>query len=225
MSDHDLDNPFWTALRSRHAGIARVAGEVARYPAEYAPFLGVADADVDAAEAFEQLIAPGESVYLVGVAPRVPAGWRLQALGELAQMQCDAPIVVEDGPEVLALGEADRDDVLALTALVYPHYFRERTMAMGRYFGIRRDDRLAAMAGERLGTDTFQEVSAICTHPDCTGLGYARRITALLTNDILASGRRPYLHVSHANTRAKTMYERIGYRLRRDIPFWSLQRA
>jgi predicted GNAT family acetyltransferase len=47
----------------------------------------------------------------------------------------------------------------------------------------------------------------------------------MLTNDILASGRIPYLHVSQANTRAKTMYERMGYRLRRTIPFWSLRRA
>jgi ribosomal protein S18 acetylase RimI-like enzyme len=224
MSGHDLDNPFWSALRSRHAGIAAVAGEVVRYPAPYAPFLGVAHAEIDAGEAFAALVAPGELVYLLGIAPRAPAGWRLQPLGELAQMQCDEPIEVEDGPEVVALGDADRDDVLALTALVYPHYFRERTMSMGRYFGIRREGRLAAIAGERLGTDTFQEVSAICTHPDFVGLGYARRITALLTNDILASGRLPYLHVSHANTRAKSMYERIGYRLRRNIPFWSLQR-
>ena len=47
----------------------------------------------------------------------------------------------------------------------------------------------------------------------------------MLTNDILAQGRTPYLHVSHENPRAKNMYERMGYRLRRDIPFWSLQRA
>ena len=96
-------------------------------------------------------------------------------------------------------------------------------MEMGRYFGIYVDGRLAAMAGERLGTDDVQEVSAICSHPDFNGRGYARRITAILTNDILAQGRTPYLHVSYANPRAKTMYERMGYRLRRNIPFWSLR--
>lgn len=225
LDDADLRNPFWSALRSRHTGIAQVVGEVARYPADHAPFLGVAHAEVAVADAFGALIAPGESVYLLGVAPSAPEGWALECLGELAQMIRTAPLPVADGPDVVPLGDADREAVLALTALVYPHYFRARTMSMGRYFGIHRDGRLAAMAGERLGTDRFQEVSAICTHPDFNGLGYARRITAMLTNDILASGRIPYLHVSQANTRAKTMYERMGYRLRRTIPFWSLRRT
>lgn len=225
LDDADLRNPFWSTLRSRHAGIAQVAGEVARYPADHAPFLGVAHAGVAVADAFDTLIAPGESVYLLGVAPQAPGGWTLEWLGDLAQMICTAPLPVTAGPDVVPLGDADRDAVLALTALVYPHYFRARTMSMGRYFGIHRDGRLAAMAGERLATDRFQEVSAICTHPDFNGLGYARRITATLTNDLLASGRIPYLHVSQANTRAKTMYERMGYRLRRTIPFWSLRRT
>lgn len=220
----DLDNPFWSALCSRHAGIAHRVGEAARYPAAFAPFLGVAHDGVDVGDALDALIASDESVYLLGVAPRVPEGWRLQAFGDLAQMIRTEALPVEDGPEIVPLSTPEhRADVLALTALVYPHYFRPRTLEMGRYFGIYVDGRLAAMAGERLGTDDFQEVSAICTHPDFNGRGYARRITAMLTNDILAQGRTPYLHVSHANRRAKTLYERMGYRLRRNIPFWSLR--
>ena len=114
--------------------------------------------------------------------------------------------------------------MLALTALVYPHYFRERTLELGRYIGIRVGGRLAAMAGERLGTPLHREMSAICTHPDFNGAGHARRLTAQLTNDTLASGRGPFLHVSPRNERARALYERLGYRLRRTIPFWSLRR-
>ncbi len=225
MHDDDLDNPFWTALRSRHAAIARVVGDVACYPSSFAPFLGVADTDVRVDEAFEALVAPGESVYLLGVAPMAPDGWSLQAFRPLAQMVCTAPIDANDGPEIVRLGEAQRTDVLALTALVYPHYFRERTMDLGRYFGMYVDGRLAAMVGERLATDDWQEVSAICTHPDFLGRGYAHRLTATLGNDILSAGRVPYLHVSYENPRAMSLYLRMGYRLRRDIPFWSLTRA
>lgn len=220
----ELDNPFWSSLRSRHRAIALDAGLAARYPSDYAPFLGVADADADVTEALATLVAPGESVYLLGVAPRVPPGWRLQAFRPLAQMVRDQPLDVVDGPDVVALSDAHRADVLALTALVYPHYFRERTMQLGRYFGLYEDGRLAAMIGERLGTGTTREMSAICTHPDFNGRGYARRLTAMLTNDVLARGVAPFLHVSHDNPRAEQLYERIGYRLRRDIPFWSLQR-
>lgn len=96
---------------------------------------------------------------------------------------------------------------------------------MGRYFGIYQDGRLAAMIGERLGTPAYPEMSAICTHPDFNGRGYARRLTAMLTNDTFESGRTPFLHVSHDNARAKQLYEQIGYRDRRDIPFWSLGRS
>lgn len=219
----DLDNPFWSALCSRHAGIAHRVGEAARYPAEFAPFLGVAHAGADVRDALDALVAAHESVYLLGVAPRVPDGWRLEGFRDLAQMIRSEPLAMEDGPDIVPLSLAHREDVLALTARVYPHYFRPRTMEMGRYFGIYVDGQLAAMAGERLGTEAFQEVSAICTHPDFNGRGYARRITAMLTNDILAQGRTPYLHVSHENPRAKSLYERMGYRLRRDIPFWSLR--
>lgn len=230
MPAHDLDNPIWNSLRTRHCRIARCIGEVARYPGDFAPFLGAASAGVDMAEAIESLVAPGESVYLLGVLPDVPAGWQTEAFRPLAQMVCEQPLEVVDGPDIIPLDETHRADVLALTALVYPHYFRERTMDMGRYFGIyvregSADARLAAIIGERLGTDTHVEMSAICTHPDFNGRGYARRLTAMLANDTLQRGQTPFLHVSHENTRAKQLYEGIGFRHRRDIGFWSLRCA
>lgn len=220
----ELDNPFWSSLCSRHRDIAVRNGEAARYPAEFAPFLGVAHADVDVAGSVAPLVAPGESVYLIGIAPAVPQGWQLEAFRPLAQMVATAPLEPVDGPEIIPLSPLHRADVLALTALVYPHYFRPRTMEMGRYFGIYQDGRLAAIIGERLGTDTHTEMSAICTHPDFLGRGYARRLTAMLTNDTLERGRIPFLHVSHENTRAKQLYEQVGFRHRRDVGFWSLRR-
>jgi len=221
----ELDNPFWSSLRTRHRDIALLNGEAARYPAEFAPFLGLAHAGVDMEQALAPLVAPGESVYLLGVAPVVSDGWRLEAFRPLAQMVCTTSLEIIDGPEIIPLSDAHRADVLALTALVYPHYFRARTMEMGRYFGIYQEGRLAAIIGERLGTEAYTEMSAICTHPDFNGRGYARRLTAMLTNDTLARGRTPFLHVSHENTRAKQLYEQIGFRHRRDIGFWSLRRA
>ena len=226
-----LDNPFWSSLRSIHREHAIDSDDrAARYPPEFAPFLGVADGDVSADEMIAPLLAPDETVLLLGVAPRLSDDWRLEPFGELAQMIRTEPLDVPDGPEIMALDEAHRADALGLTALVYPHYFRPRTMELGRYFGIYMPDgsgdvRLAAMIGERLGTEAHTEMSAICTHPDFTGRGYARRLTAFLTNDTLARGRTPFLHVSHGNLHAKSLYERIGYRLRRNIPFWSLRRA
>lgn len=220
-----LDNPIWSSLCSRHRALALRAGEeVARYPSDFAPFLGVARAGMEAAGPLQRLVAPGESVVVAGVVPAVPPGWRLQTQGSMAQMVCSEPIEQADGPEMIALGEAHRADVLALVALVYPHYFRPRTMELGRYLGIYHDGRLAAMAGERMGTEDSVEISAICTHPDFLGRGHARRLTACLVNDLLQQGRMPFLHVSHANTRARRLYEWIGFRTRRDLGLWSLSR-
>jgi ribosomal protein S18 acetylase RimI-like enzyme len=221
-----LDNPFFAALDSLHRDVALRHGDVARYPADIAPFIGVAHAGVEVGEAFDALVPGEDEALLLGVAPaRMPAGWRLDPFADLAQMVCDSPLPAVDGPRIVELGEGDRDDVLALVALVYPHYFRRRTMRLGRYFGIRHEGELAAIIGERLGMHDAREMSAICTHPDFLGRGYARRLTAFLANDTLRSGRLPFLHVSHANTRAKGLYERQGWRMRRDIPFWRLARA
>jgi ribosomal protein S18 acetylase RimI-like enzyme len=221
----ELDNPFWSALATRHAGIARRRGAVMRYPAEFAPFAAVAAPGDDAQDALDALLAPGETVYFLGVPPTLSSSWSVHAYRPLAQMVCDAPLALPDGPDWMPLGEAQRADVLALTALVYPHYFRARTMDLGRYFGIYEHGRLAAMIGERLGTDSQQEVSAVCTHPDFAGRGYARRLLALLSNDLFARGMRLFLHVSHENLRAKSLYEQMGYRVRCDIGFWSVRRA
>jgi ribosomal protein S18 acetylase RimI-like enzyme len=220
-----LDNPFWSALATRHAPLASRAGAVLRYPADYAPFAAVATADAAADAGLEELVATDETVYFLGVLPALSPRWSVHAYRPLAQMVCDHPLVVPEGPEWQPLGEAQRDDVLALTALVYPHYFRARTMELGRYFGFYEQGRLAAMIGERLGMPLQQEVSAVCTHPDFNGRGYARRLLALLSNDLLARGMQPFLHVSHENTRAESLYTQMGYRLRRDIGFWSVRRA
>lgn len=224
MTTHVLDNPIWESLVSRHRLLARREGDVARYPAVYAPFAGVAAADTDATAAWVSLVEPDESVYLLGPTPDVPHGWQLKQQAMLAQMVCQTRMVDVDGPAIIELSEAHRADVLALTALVYPHYFRPRTMALGRYFGIYEDGRLAAMIGERMGMHDWQEISAVCTHPDFNGRGLARRLLAWLSNDTLDRGRTPFLHVSPDNRRAKRLYEQGGYRDRREIPFWSLRR-
>ena len=221
-----LDNPFFAALDSIHRDLALRGGEVVRYPADMAPFLGVARADAEIGEAFDALVPAGDEVLMLGIVPaRMPGNWRLEPFADLAQMVREQPLAVVDGPDIVELDERHRDDVLVLTALVYPHYFRPRTMELGRYFGIYQDGRLAAMIGERLGTDAQQEISAVCTHPDFNGRGYARRLIALLSNDNLERGRLPFLHVSHQNHRAKQLYEQLGYSHRRDIGFWSLRRA
>lgn len=218
MLSHPLDNPVWASLTTQHAALARNAGNAARYPADVAPFVAVRENTAQAAEQAASLIAPGELVCFVGIAPPLPSGWRIEQLVPIAQMSCRSRLENVDGPDVVELSRPHLADMLALTALVYPHYFRPRTIEMGRYLGIYDGNVLAAMAGERMHFDGHREISAVCAHPDYTGRGYARRLIAMLTNAILDGGELPFLHFSHENVRAKSLYERIGFSFRTDIP-------
>ncbi|MFC5490809.1 GNAT family N-acetyltransferase [Dokdonella soli] len=224
MTPHPLDNPVWASLNSDHAVLARMAGSAGRYPADVAPFVAVGASDTQAEEQAASLVAAGESVCFVGLAPPLSAVWSVEQSVAIAQMTCRSRLEVVDGPAIIELSWIHLADMLALTALVYPHYFRPLTIEMGRYFGIYDGDTLAAMIGERMRFDGHQEISAVCTHPDYTGRGYAQRLVAMLTNDILDSGRLAFLHVSHENARAKSLYERIGYAFRTDIPLLAVKR-
>jgi ribosomal protein S18 acetylase RimI-like enzyme len=213
-----LDNPFWASLTTPHAAFAIGDGSVRRYPADVAPFLAVAEAGMPLPQS---LVATGEAVIVVG--PR-PVGGTIEDHGVILQMVCDATPEVPDGPPLVQLGEEHRADVLALTALVYPHYFRPRTMELGRFFGIYDGPHLAAITGERMGFPGFRELSTVCTHPDYVGRGLARRVLAHITADLHTRGVTPFLHVSPDNTRAIRLYEQIGFRVRREIGLATLRR-
>ena len=126
---------------------------------------------------------------------------------------------------MIPLAAAHLADMLALTALVYPEYFRPRTPEMGRYVGVYDGPRLAAMAGERMHAGSWREVSAVCTHPDYVGQGLARQLMAEICENIRRRGETPFLHVSFANERAKTLYDRLGFAERSAIPYWVVRRS
>lgn len=213
-----LDNPFWSSLTTLHRPLARGSGDALRYPADVAPFVAVARDGVPLDEA---LAAPGELMYAIGPWP-ARAGISLEDLGVVVQMVCDSPASVPPGP---AIETARTADVVALAALVYPHYFRPRTTELGRYFGIYEDGMLVAMAGERMGMPGYREISAVCTHPDHVGRGLARRVLAFLATDIAAGGATPFLQVSPSNARAIHLYEQNGFRTRTELPFAAIRRS
>jgi len=221
---HPLDNPVWESLNSRHASVARLHGGAARYPPTVLPFAATDPSNARAADDLAMLLEKGEEVMLVGPDPALPGDWRMQEPVPIAQMVCRSRIGSVDGPDLTELTGPHVPAMLALTALVYPHYFRPRSAELGRYIGIFDGNVLAAMAGERMGFDGHQEISAVCTHPDYTGRGYAQRLVAELANTTFATGRIPFLHVSHANVRAKALYARLGFFHRTDVLLWSMRR-
>lgn len=63
----------------------------------------------------------------------------------------------------------------------------------------------------------FIEVSAVCTHPDARGRGYARATMSVVMADILEREELPYLHSLADNYAAIRVYEGLGFRLRRSL--------
>ncbi len=225
MTAHVLDNPVWHALTTRHARLAITAGNAARYPAAVVPFAAVSEPPEAAVNQLTSLIGDQESVFVVAIAPPPPAGWSLERQRPVLQMICSTRAPDFAGPPVTRMTGSHSDDMLALTALVFPGFFRPRTLEMGDYLGIYDGATLVAMAGERMRLDGYQEMSAVCTHPDHTGRGHARRLLAILCNAAFDRGFTPFLHVYTDNTRAIGVYRELGFTDRATLPFWSFRKA
>jgi predicted GNAT family acetyltransferase len=221
-----LDNPVYSALATDHAHFAISHGAAKRYPGEVARFAGLRETSAAAFADLEALVEPGETVALVTAADvAVPGGWELARARLIDQMVCDRPPVTPaDPPRLLELGVEDVPEMLALAELTQPGPFGTRTLELGRYVGIRVDGRLAAMAGERMRPAGATEISAVCTHPDFTGRGFARALMTPLLADAFAAGRRPMLHVKTENG-AKRLYERLGFTVRHVMRLTIVTRA
>jgi predicted GNAT family acetyltransferase len=126
-------------------------------------------------------------------------------------VRADEATLPEGDVDALELDHADVDEMLALVELTQPGPFRKRTIELGNYIGIRDRGRLVAMAGERMWVADGREVSAVCTHPDAWGRGYARALTGRVVNRMLRKGQTPFLHVYSTNTRAIELYLALGF--------------
>ena len=80
------------------------------------------------------------------------------------------------------------------------------------------------MAGERMHLAGYREISAVCTHPEFEGRGYARALVSRLIAAILDEGLTPFLHVEEANLRARSVYRKLGFAERSRLPLLVLER-
>ncbi len=120
--------------------------------------------------------------------------------------------------EILQLSDANAQEMVALTTLAFPGFFRERTCEMGSYYGVRSPSgELIAMSGERLKLEGFSEISGICTHPSFRGRGLAASLIWQLARDHRRNGIVSWLHVASANRHAIELYLRMGFEVARKI--------
>ncbi|MEU8225894.1 GNAT family N-acetyltransferase [Kribbella sp. NPDC048915] len=206
-----LRNPAYAALTGAHAQLAETRGNVRRYPADVAPFLGLPDEPTaedwsDAAA----LIGPGRTAALMRPPIEVPDSFKVQFDLELPQFVAPASLPAVDA-EAVRLGPDDVPEMLELVALTDPGPFRNRTIELGEYVGIRRDGALIAMAGTRFALPGHTEISAVCTHPSYQGQGLASRLIRDVAAHITATGRTPFLHTGGSNATAIRLYTSLGF--------------
>ncbi len=219
-TSHPLDNPAWHALHAGQATFGETNDLAARYRPEISPIGAVRESSSGAFEALATLCGP-DPVAVISTEAELPLSSRLHTVRRvgLHQMVCEvpaAPVPID----AMRLDSNDIEEVLALVALTEPGPFARRTVELGDYLGVRNAGRLMAMAGERLKPPGWTEVSGVCTHPDGRGRGHALALVTAVTNAIIAKDERAFLHVaigSPSQLSATRVYERAGYRIRREL--------
>lgn len=221
IEDNKLDNPVWHSLSETHRQFALEYDNIKFYHPDYCPFGGFREGE-NILSSTKNYSGLSDSFFVVGQRPRLPEKLVMKNNLVCLQMILSENITKIQKDEIIRLNEEHREILFELVNMVQPGYFRKKTFMMGDYFGIFKNDKLVAVTGERMKMDGFTEVSAIVTHPDHTGKGYAKQLIAHCVNNIFSQNKIPYLHVVETNIAAIGLYKKLGFKTRRKISFWNI---
>lgn len=216
-----LDHPIANAIAQTHRDFGIDYGTACFYHPDYCSF-GDFVSDEKAITILEEYAQLTPAFYVFGKLPNLPKS--IANKGELVchQMIVSSRIDYPITETIVKLGPNQLDDLLGLVRLVYPEYFKIKTTLLGNYYGIYKDNQLLAITGERMQMDGFIEVSAVITHPDHHGKGYAKQLVTHTSNAIFDQNKAPFLHVAHSNKIAIGLYETLGYTTREKMSIWHL---
>lgn len=220
-----FENPVWHALTTRHAHLAQPRGNAVRYRPDVAPFAALAVPSARTLADLHSLLAPGEWAWVFGTAPAAtelqPLGLRVLETLACLQMWLPPQAAAPPGSDDIE-PLSDPAEMVALTDIAFPGFFRNRTCEMGVYYGIRANGKLIAMAGERLLLPGHSELSAICVHPEHRRRGHAAHLVGELVREHRTAAIVSFLHVSASNRGAIETYRRLGFETAREVMLYRL---
>ncbi|MDO3640613.1 GNAT family N-acetyltransferase [Mucilaginibacter sp. L3T2-6] len=225
--EHPLDNPAWNALETGNTRFAVGEGDIKYFHPEVSPFAALKENTTENLKKLYE-IAPASSVFgvVTPVELTIPESWELITCLDCLQMVCETPArQVNLKNELVILTEEHVPAMLELTGLTNPGPFAKRTIAYGHYRGIFDGEQLVAMCGQRMNPKPYAEVSAVCTHPDHVGKGYAAQLILYQVDRIKAAGEIPFLHVLATNERAVKLYESLGFKTRSRMLFYVVKKG
>ncbi|HEY4618921.1 MAG TPA: GNAT family N-acetyltransferase [Flavobacterium sp.] len=219
--EQKLDNPVWYSLVESHKKLVLTYNKTRFYHQDYCAF-GAFNEMPNKGEDFLAYSKLVPSFFIFGKKPSIPASLKLKDELVCLQMIVRNKIVIPFADEIIKLEESHREALLGLVKIVYPEYFKSKTADLGNYYGIFKGNQLVAITGERMQMNAFTEVSAVITHPEHIGKGYAKQLVAHVANAIFEQNKTPFLHVATANIRAVKLYEKLGFETRRKISIWNI---
>ena len=227
MNLHELDNPNWHMLGYDLAEFATGTDLAKRCDPRLVPVAALADHSWAAFDDLAALVDPGETVFVLEAHPPqdIP-GFEVSSSFSVDQRVCQqrSPVSEHD-VEILELSASDIPDIIQLIDLTEPGPFFPGLFARRHFIGIRQGGALVALAGERLLLPGYCEITAVCTHPDWRGHGYAGLLTLAVADGIWARGEIPFLHVVPHNAPAYRIYERLHFIKQRQITVLVLTRS
>ena len=221
QDDKKLDNPVWFSVSETHQSFAVEYGSVKFYHPDYCPFGGFEKVNA-IAKSIDEYSVMVDSFFIVGEKPELSNLLKLNKELVCLQMIVCNPIDIAINDPIVKLTDEHIDALYELVNLVQPGYFKKKTALLGNYYGIFKNEELVAVTGERMQMNDFIEVSAVVTHPNHTGKGYAKQLVVHTVNEIFKQNKIPYLHVIEDNKGAIQLYEKLGFSIRRKISFWNI---